>query len=86
MNETSPENQTPAAFVRPTPNTIAQRDRIVHTISQNQEVADITVLREIVLKSIAERNEKVVPFPVALQIQKRTERLRPLCFFFSEDT
>jgi hypothetical protein len=62
--------------------TNTRRDQIEHIISQNQGIADISILREELLKHLTRPNETACPSPVSLQMQKRKDHLRPFLPFF----
>jgi hypothetical protein len=80
------ENASPqqnASMVAPTRrNTRAQREQIEHIILHNQEIADITIVREELLKQLAQMKTTPVPSPARLQIQNRKTHLRPFLPFF----
>ncbi|HLZ60243.1 MAG TPA: hypothetical protein VKR06_25105 [Ktedonosporobacter sp.] len=82
MIEISPDVQTFPACALPSPSKNSRRDQIEQIIYRNQDIADISLLREAMLRHIKQTYGMSFPLPMTLQIQNRNEHLRPFTPFF----
>lgn len=82
MRENASSQQNTSMFALNRNNTHTQRDQIEQIILQNQDIADISILREELLKHPAQTKGTTVSSPVALQIRNRNTHLRPFLSFF----